>query len=252
MKESLVVRAAERLASGIAGGEYPENQLPPQLKLHRQFKVSRTVIREAISTLVSRGMLDVQVGAGTLIAPTRRWKMIDGEVVALRLLAQKGDLAFLRDLMGFRALIEPAAAAQVASHASAIDRQVISSMYRALLAANDQSSYMAADIEFHAAILMASGNQVLEQMIDLVRALLSTIYADGRLSIVHDDAERDVLARLVSHIEDCDASAASAAMSDLIEIETDKLGYIVSMSHIETDRLSTGSVFQRAHFPDAE
>ncbi|WP_321899853.1 FadR/GntR family transcriptional regulator [Paraburkholderia heleia] len=125
MKDSLVVRVTERLANGIAGGEYLENLLPPQQVLHRQFKVSRTVIREAISALISRGMLDVQAGAGTVIASTRHWKMIDGEVVALRLLAQKGDLAFLRDLMGFRALTEPAAASQAASHASAMDRQVV-------------------------------------------------------------------------------------------------------------------------------
>jgi DNA-binding FadR family transcriptional regulator len=251
MKDSLVVRATERLARGIVEGEYPENKLPSQEALHQQFKMSRTVIREAISTLISRGMLDVQMRAGTLITSTRTWKMIDGEVVAWRLLAQRGDLAFVRDLAGFRALIEPAAAAQAASHASEIDRRIIRSTYSALLAANDQSSYMAADIEFHTAILMASGNQVMEQMVDLVRALLLTAYADGRLSIVHDDAEREVLARLVGHIEAHDARATNAAMAELIEIETEKLGCIVSRGYIGMDGLSTGNVLQRNPIPDA-
>jgi DNA-binding FadR family transcriptional regulator len=251
MKDSLVVKATERLARGIVGGEYPENKLPSQEALHEQFKMSRTVIREAISTLISRGMLQVQMKAGTLITPTRRWRMIDGDVVAWRLLARQTDPAFVRDLAGFRALIEPAAAAQAASHASEIDRRVIGSTYKALLAANDQSGYMAADIEFHTAILMASGNQIMEQMVELIRALLLTAYSDGRQSILHDDVEREILARLVGHIEAHDASAASAAMAELIEIETDKLGRLVSKGYIETNELYTGNVVQRTHIPDA-
>lgn len=221
MKKSLVDRAAERLANGIAGGAYPENRLPSQAVLQQQLGVSRTVIREAIGTLVARGMLDVQAGSGSRVTPTRRWKMFDGEMVMLRLLAQQREPAFMGDLMEFRALIEPVAAAQAALRADDIDRRVIRSCYRALLAANDPASVMAAAIEFHVAILMASGHQVLEQMADLLRALLATTYADGQRPVVQDDDGRAVLARLMTHMAARDASAVRTAMAELIELETD-------------------------------
>ncbi len=75
--------------------------LPPQDVLSKEFDVSRTVMREALSMLLARDMLDVRPKIGTRIRPMSDWRMIDEDVVNWRFRA-KPDPLFLRDVIEFR------------------------------------------------------------------------------------------------------------------------------------------------------
>jgi GntR family galactonate operon transcriptional repressor len=216
MKKSLVKQTMERLVDGILGGEYPENMLPPQEMLCARFGVSRTTLREAIIGLASRDMLDVQPKAGMRITSMRKWKIIDGEVTIWRLMARESDPAFLDDLAAFLSWIEPIAAAQAALHACERDRRTIRSAYNALLLAKNASTYMESDIELHAAIMTASGNQILQQMATPVRAAMLTTYAKGPVSMARPGAEFETLAQLIESIEGHDATGAAVAMEALL------------------------------------
>src|SRR5690242_5493269 len=113
---SLVSKVMDGLVSGIVEEKYGAI-LPPQDVLSKEFDVSRTVMREALSMLLARDMLDVRPKVGTRIRPMRDWRMIDEDVVNWRFRA-KPDPQFMRDVIEFRMLIEPRAAAQAASRAS--------------------------------------------------------------------------------------------------------------------------------------
>ncbi|WP_164853472.1 FadR/GntR family transcriptional regulator, partial [Paraburkholderia kirstenboschensis] len=110
---SLVSKVMDGLVTGIVEEKYGAI-LPPQDVLSKEFDVSRTVMREALSMLLARDMLDVRPKIGTRIRPMSDWRMIDEDVVNWRFRA-KPDPLFLRDVIEFRILIEPRASAQAAA-----------------------------------------------------------------------------------------------------------------------------------------
>jgi DNA-binding FadR family transcriptional regulator len=157
--------------------------LPPQDVLSKEFDVSRTVMREALSMLLARDMLDVRPKVGTRVRPMRDWRMIDEDVVSWRFRA-KPDPQFMRDVIEFRMLIEPRATAQAAVRATAVDIAGIREAFEAfkVLQPGDPN-YDTADELLHTRIVQASGNQFFQQMAAIVRGavrLVNPRVAEGR------------------------------------------------------------------------
>ena len=71
LSERLAARIEEAIGTGelLIGTPFPSERLVAE-----QFGVSRTVVREAVRTLVARGLLDVRLGPARL-SPTRRYLM---------------------------------------------------------------------------------------------------------------------------------------------------------------------------------
>jgi DNA-binding FadR family transcriptional regulator len=217
---SLVMRVVDRLVAGIVSGEYRDNLLPPQDVLSKQFDVSRTVMREALSMLITRNMLDVRPKTGTKVRPMREWQMVDDEVVEWRFKA-KPDPEFLRDLVEFRTLIEPRAASLAAMHASAAERTEIRNAFDIYTRATPgEPGFLEADEALHTAIVKASGNQFLAQMAAIVRAALSVV--NPVITPTAVEISRETHERVVEAIEAHDAEAAEAAMASLISHRADE------------------------------
>ncbi|MBB3259610.1 DNA-binding FadR family transcriptional regulator [Paraburkholderia bannensis] len=213
-ERSLVSKVMDGLISGIVEERYGAI-LPPQDVLSKEFDVSRTVMREALSMLLARHMLDVRPKIGTRIRPMRDWRMIDEDVVSWRFRA-KPDKTFLRDVIEFRTLIEPAACALAAERATAADIAGIRDAFDALHQASPgDSGCQAADALLHTRILAASGNQFYQQMAAIVRGALTIV---NPILSQRPDGWSNVVAahgRVVEAIErrsPPDAQAAAAAM----------------------------------------
>src|SRR3954454_3213781 len=171
---SLVSKVMDGLVTGIVEEKYGAI-LPPQDVLSKEFDVSRTVMREALSMLLARDMLDVRPKIGTRIRPMSDWRMIDEDVVNWRFRA-KPDPLFLRDVIEFRMLIEPHASAQAAARGSGADIAAIRDAFDAFRAIRPgEAGYQEADELFHTRIVVASGNQFFKQMAAIVRGALSTV-----------------------------------------------------------------------------
>jgi DNA-binding FadR family transcriptional regulator len=171
---SLVSKVMDGLVTGIVEEKYGAI-LPPQDVLSKEFDVSRTVMREALSMLLARDMLDVRPKIGTRIRPMSDWRMIDEDVVNWRFRA-KPDPLFLRDVIEFRILIEPRASAQAAARGSAADIAGIREAFEAFRVIRPgEPGYQEADELFHTRIVVASGNQFFKQMAAIVRGALSTV-----------------------------------------------------------------------------
>src|SRR5271157_5384684 len=97
-RPSLYKEVAEIVSKRITSGVFPLNTyLPPERELCKAFGVSRTVVREAIKSLESFGLVQVKRGKGVLV--------IDGQEKYLsrsfrRLVEQRGYMA--QHLMEFR------------------------------------------------------------------------------------------------------------------------------------------------------
>src|SRR5262245_18269788 len=68
-EETLATRVTGQVESLIIESRLqPGVQLPAERQLASQFGVSRTVIREAVRSLVAKGLLDVKPGSGTVVS----------------------------------------------------------------------------------------------------------------------------------------------------------------------------------------
>jgi DNA-binding FadR family transcriptional regulator len=231
-ERSLVSKVMDGLVSGIVEQKYGAI-LPPQDVLSKEFDVSRTVMREALSMLLARHMLDVRPKTGTRIRPMSDWRLIDEDVVSWRFRATP-DHAFLRDVIEFRMLIEPRAAALVATRATPEEVAGIRDAFDALATLTvGEPEYQAADVALHTRIVAASGNQFFQQMTAIVRGALVTVYPIVEGIATMRDATLEAQRQLIEAIEAHDAHAAERAMSKLIDVAAEEVGRAFSVERRE-------------------
>jgi DNA-binding FadR family transcriptional regulator len=212
------------LVTGIVEEKYGAI-LPPQDVLSKEFDVSRTVMREALSMLLARDMLDVRPKIGTRIRPMSDWRMIDEDVVNWRFRA-KPDPLFLRDVIEFRILIEPRASAQAATRGGAADIAAIREAFEAFRQIRpSEPGYQEADEIFHTRIVVASGNQFFKQMAAIIRGALATV--NPAIVKANDDlyeAAVESHRRVVEAIERRDPKEAEIASLAMIDFTAEEIG----------------------------
>lgn len=167
-------QVVEQLGRDICSGRYrPGQVLPSEPELCERFGYSRIVIREAIKSLVAKGVLEVSRRIGTLVLEPARWNLFDPQVIAWRAQAAEADPTMARDLMELRRIVEPAAVRLAAERASEGERRALRAAYMAMArAVAGKGDYIEADLAFHTTILSACGNQYVRQMQEALSAML--------------------------------------------------------------------------------
>src|SRR5687767_2207765 len=67
-ESTLAGRVTDQIKNIIVSGQkLPGDRMPPERELARQFGVSRTVVREAVRSLMAQGLLEVYAGSGTVV-----------------------------------------------------------------------------------------------------------------------------------------------------------------------------------------
>ena len=163
----------DKLGQAILAGRYEVGaSLPPEPVLCEEFGVSRTVVREAIKSLVAKGLLVTGPKLGTRVLPDEHWNWFDPEVIAWQ--AQAGlSSEFVRDLRELRLVVEPAAVRMAAVKATPQDILRLEQAYSGMKAAvEDGGDYVTHDLRFHQGLLQASHNRMLMQMGRALSALL--------------------------------------------------------------------------------
>jgi DNA-binding FadR family transcriptional regulator len=217
---SLVKRVVNQLVASIVNGEYKDNVLPPQVILSKKHGVSRTIMREALSVLISRRMLDVRPKTGTRIRPASEWLIIDAEVAEWRLRALP-EPDCMRRLIHFRSLVDPPAAELAATRANRHQRIGINAAFQRLVHASPSEDLQSqAEDALLTTIIDASGDEILRQMGSVVRVGLRAIKASLRvqphaLARVSESQLSDY-GRVVRAIDTADGGGARLAMSQVL------------------------------------
>jgi DNA-binding FadR family transcriptional regulator len=163
LQGQLVHELGVRIMSGELA---PGSSIDPE-GLSTEFDVSRTVVREALRVLTAKGLVGARPRFGTYVTERAHWRLLDPEVMQWRT-AGEPDRRLVTELGEVRLVIEPAAArmaaerrtsAQLDRIRAACDR--LDRSYRD--ESPDRPDHTEADIEFHRAVLAASGNELLEQ-----------------------------------------------------------------------------------------
>lgn len=224
-RRGLVPAIVDALGRQIVAGEIAEGSaLPIEADLTQAFGVSRTVVREAVRILVAKGLVDSSPMRGTRVRPRASWHLLDPDVLGWWA-GVGGAAEILRDLAEIRRIIEPPAARLAAER---IDRSPAGGL-AALEAAwatmcdetGDVDRFIEADLAFHAAILRATGNELLDQLVAAVGAglrLAREIQASTRQ--VGGPLPGDPLPlheAVVAAVRAGDGSAAEAAMAAVVE-----------------------------------
>ncbi|MHA6802606.1 FadR/GntR family transcriptional regulator [Salinifilum ghardaiensis] len=158
----------------ITGGQLPTGHVLTLDVLEERFGVSRTVARESMRILQSMGLVTSRRRVGITVQPRESWNVFDPRVIWWRL-AGEGRDAQLRSLTELRIAVEPLAAASAARNASGEVRSRVVELSAAMRArgeAGELDEFLEVDVEFHTALLRASGNEMFEALADVVAVVL--------------------------------------------------------------------------------
>lgn len=169
-RTSLHVAVAKALGEEIVAGKLPIGDLlPPEPELCSRFGVSRTVVREAVKQLTSKGLLRTNSGIGTWVPPANEWNFLD-PVVFTWVKASGNSENLIQHLFSFRSAIEPAAAAEAARNATTDQLAELKAAVD-IMCSHDPGFkvWVAADVRFHTAIYIGSNNVFMASLASLFR-----------------------------------------------------------------------------------
>ncbi|TDN91572.1 FadR/GntR family transcriptional regulator [Microbacterium sp. BK668] len=147
----------------LSGALSPGDVVDPDAVL-REFGVSRTVVREALKVLSAKGLVDARPRTGTFITDRSRWQLLDADVMAWRIRGSVDSLLLL-ELGEVRQVLEPPAARMAAARRGDSDIAALDDALDRMVAhaATDHEALIQADLDFHRAILLAAGNELLQR-----------------------------------------------------------------------------------------
>ena len=168
-------RVLEGLGRAIVSGELALGRVLRMEELETRFRVSRSVVREAVRVLTSMNMLDSRRSVGVTVLGSDQWNPFDPELIRWRL-AGPDRLDQLRSLGELRSGIEPIAAELAArrarpEHCGALTEAVIGMSVAGR--SGDLETYLGHDIAFHSTLLAASGNPMFSSLSDVVAEVLT-------------------------------------------------------------------------------
>jgi GntR family transcriptional regulator, transcriptional repressor for pyruvate dehydrogenase complex len=166
-REKLSETVAEQLRSEIRrGGLKSGERIPGHRELADAFSVGLSSIREAISMLVSEGLVETRAGRGTFVREPRRPSLV---IASDHVLSQRE----IEEVLEAREVLELQLVGMAAERASGEDvermRRCLKDMESAV---DDASAYAVADLEFHLALADAAHNRFLRQAVEQIRSLV--------------------------------------------------------------------------------
>jgi GntR family transcriptional repressor for pyruvate dehydrogenase complex len=207
-RKKLSEEVSEHILAMIDEGEVAVGgQLPTEGELVEMFNVSRTSVREAVKSLAAVGVLEIRPGMGTFVVGARPGPLRTLPGHRSRPL----DKSDLLELLEFRRIFEPEAAALAASRATPED---LDEMHRCV---EELESGVAAgirppeDLGFHLALARATKNGAVVDVSSLtIRFYEQDVY-------MPDDLDVEGHREIYEAIKNGDPDAARQAMSAHLE-----------------------------------
>lgn len=188
---NLAESVVNRIIQGINSGELkPGDKLPSERDMGDMFSVSRTVIRDALKTLVGLGVVNIRHGTGAFINVVNQQEDVNHLTSLLQI--KQGTL---KELFQVREIIESQSVVWCTQNATSKDINELEDIVRRAKEQGDESRLALLDAEFHLKISEAAGNRVLVRlMINLLDLLgenrIRVIKIPGRqrLSVLDHEA----------------------------------------------------------------
>ncbi|MCB4209195.1 FadR/GntR family transcriptional regulator [Arthrobacter sp. UM1] len=208
--------AAQRILGGIADGSFPiGEELPAEAVLAEECAVSRLTVREAVTSLASRGVIEVRHGRRGRVAPLESWSVLDPDVLALRSRLSPAPEGLVGQLLEARRVLEVSLARLAAERITSSElgslRDCLAEMKRAD-ADGDSARSAHADLEFHRGVAAAADSAFLAGAFS---ALDQVLVAARLKTAASSEARAGAIrwhARILEALGAGDAEAAADAM----------------------------------------
>ncbi|MBC2903400.1 FadR/GntR family transcriptional regulator [Streptomyces cupreus] len=146
----------------VSGALRPGDRLPKESELAAELGLSRNSLREAVRALSLIRILDVRQGDGTYVTSLDPQLLLEAMSFVVDFHRDDTVLEFL----AVRRILEPAATAMATAHISGRQLDELAGQLDKLGASPSVEELVACDLEFHRAIVRASGNSVLCSLLD--------------------------------------------------------------------------------------
>ena len=212
-EDGLANRVADSILKRIVSGELsPGDRLPSERELGEQFRVSRTVVREAVRMLTGRGVVSVRPGSGICVAA------VDPAALAesLTLLLRSDDTLDYEHVHEVRAMLEVQMAGVAADRATREDIAHIAAASEAMERAHEVESSAQHDLAFHRAIARATHNALYLVLHDAIGHVLIDV---RRANLAHGGVAEAIESHrlILEHIAAHDREGAREAMRRHLE-----------------------------------
>jgi GntR family transcriptional repressor for pyruvate dehydrogenase complex len=195
----------------------PGDRIPPERDLAQELGLGRGTIREAFQQLEAIGLIERTARSRIVRAPKGAERAMRDASAARTLEDQR---RFLLQIIDVRIGLEGWVAAEVARKASPTDVRRLQRILKNIERAGATSADLAAlDLEFHRAMIEATHNTVVMQVLEALTSMVKSITAFKKSTL---DPRRKVDTRLHREVIEAvtrrDPSAAQAAMVAHLEM----------------------------------
>jgi GntR family transcriptional repressor for pyruvate dehydrogenase complex len=221
-REALMASLVDRITDGELSTGF---KLPSERELAIASGLSRPIVREVLRGLEERGLVEIHPGRGSFVTGHRSITMAQSMKSFVR-----SDSVTPRDLIEARATLERQAAELAAVRATPDDLQKLRHLAEAFERSDDLTERARGDLAFHAMVVKAAHNPVLETMFGSIAPLVfllqlrslsdpSVVAAGAPLHLV-------VLDAIVAH----DPDVAGQAMMTHVTLASEMYGADVDQS----------------------
>jgi GntR family transcriptional repressor for pyruvate dehydrogenase complex len=207
-------KVVERLTEAIVSRRLPPGErLPSERDLGNQFKVSRTVVREAIRSLAARGLVRVTSGRRVEV------NQLGSEHVAdsMRLVVRGREGLDYGKVNEVRTALELQTAGLAAQRAKPEDVERLERLcdeHERCLRAGDMAGASELDFQFHRELTRSSDNELLLGMLDSISDVLREV-RNQSMNLPHvGEAGLEAHRRILKGIKAKNPAAARNAMTD--------------------------------------
>jgi DNA-binding FadR family transcriptional regulator len=214
--------AVDAIAGWIVGGAQPPgSSLPIEPDICVRLSCSRTTVREAVKTLIAKGLLTTGPRVGTRVLAPERWNLFDPDVIGWRLQAGV-DRKFVHDAIDIRLALEPSAGALAAVRAGVADFAALDSALATMQSGLDDGppdlrGWLAGDFAFHKAVLAATHNQFFRGVMPLIEAVLRVSFHFSITSLTVARSSLPLHRGVRDAIKARDAAGSEARLRAIIE-----------------------------------
>ncbi len=222
MNDRLNAIIARGIGERILAGEFPPGtSLPNEAEWGKAYKASRTAVREALRTLMAKGLISSRPKIGARVEPRSNWNILDREVMEWHHSAadRKGFIAKTQEA---RKLLEPGIAELAATKRTPAQLDRLSQAVNGMEKAKSIADVIAADIEFHAALVDCANNELLVPFGIIIEKALATLFEFTTTRNPHYEIALDLHRAIVQKIKLGDSVGARKAMIVLLG-DTDRL-----------------------------
>lgn len=212
-KDRLVDRVVNEIQRLIVENKLkPGERLPPEREFAEQVGVSRTVVREAVQILVTKGLLETKHGIGNIIR-----KMNSDQLAEPLDILLKTNGYSLEDLHQVRTILEVEIASIAATQASEDDIGLLEKLLLKMESEKENLvNYSDTDKEFHIALTCTTHNPLLMMLSKTIGELM----LDAHLSVLTFPDLQVLLPdhrRIFESIKNKDAEGARKIMKSHLE-----------------------------------